>query len=369
MMLLAARNLLAEKMRFAFSAAGIGLAVFLISVLLGIFQGWNNKVGGFVSEVDTDIWVARDGTTDFINAASILPASMGDEMRARDDVSAAVPLIVRPMAFEHDGDKVEVHLIGYDVDSGVGGPAKIVKGKGAPTGNEIVIDEVLSKVSGVGIGDELTSSGMTLTISGIASGGNFAFTQAGFVSEETAAELLGMGDLVTFWLLTLDDGADADATATDIQGSTDGVEVFTSDEFASATRHRILDNVLPILFLIVGLAFIVGIAITSLTIYTATIERAREFGVMKAIGFNNRDLYALVVLQSVITGAIGFVFGVALTLLLSMSIDIVMPAFVILIRPLDVGLVLIATVFMAAAAAIVPARRVGGVDPAIAFKG
>lgn len=369
MTLLAARNLLAEKMRFAFSAAGIGLAVFLITVLLGIFQGWNNKVGGFVSEVDTDIWLARDGTTDFINAASILPASMGDDMRDREDVVAVHPLIVRPMAFEHDGEKVEVHLIGYDVESGVGGPANITKGNGEPSGNEIVIDEVLSKVSGVGIGDELTSSGMTLTITGIASGGNFAFTQAGFVSEDTAAELLGMGDLVTFWLLELDGGADATAVASDIGSTTQGIEVFTSDEFASATRHRILDNVLPILFLIVGLAFIVGIAITSLTIYTATIERAREFGVMKAIGFNNRDLYSLVVMQSVITGAIGFVFGVTLTLLLSVSIDTVMPAFVILIRPLDILFVLVATVLMAAAAAIVPARRVGGVDPAIAFKG
>ncbi len=360
---------MAEKMRFAFSAAGIGLAVFLITVLLGIFQGWNNKVGGFVSEVDTDIWIARDGTTDFINAASILPGAMGEEMLARDDVAAVYPLIVRPMAFEHDGSKVEVHLIGYDVESGVGGPAKIIKGEGDPSGNEIVIDDVLSKISGVGIGDELESSGMTLTITGIASGGNFAFTQAGFVSEETAAELLGMGDLVTFWLVTLEEGADVSATAADIASTTDGVEVFTSGEFASATRHRILDNVLPILFLIVGLAFIVGIAITSLTIYTATIERAREFGIMKAIGFNNRDLYSLVVMQSVITGAIGFVFGVLLTILLSLFIDAAMPAFVILIRPIDVLFVLLATILMAAAAAIIPARRVGGVDPAIAFKG
>ncbi len=369
MILLAARNLMSEKMRFAFSAAGIGLAVFLITVLLGIFQGWNNKVGGYVSKIDADIWVARAGTTDFINAASILPETMGDDMRARDDVAGVYPMVVRPMSFEKDGKKVEVHLIGYDVASGVGSPTKIIKGRGEPTGDEIVIDDVLSKVTGVGIGDELTSSGVTLKVIGIATGGNFAFTQAGFVSEATAASLLAMGDLVTFWLLDLVDGADVAATADQIAASTDGVEVFTSEEFASATRHRILDNVLPILILIVGLAFVVGIAITSLTIYTATIERSREFGIMKAVGFNNHDLYALVVMQSVITGAIGFVFGVALTLLLSAVIGTVMPAFVMLVRPIDVLFVLFSTVVMAAAAAIVPARRVGGVDPAIAFKG
>ena len=72
MIILAVRNLISEKTRFAFSAAGIGFAVFLITVLLGLYQGWNQKVGGFVQDVDADGWIAREGTTDFINAASIL---------------------------------------------------------------------------------------------------------------------------------------------------------------------------------------------------------------------------------------------------------------------------------------------------------
>lgn len=278
-------------------------------------------------------------------------------------------MIVRPMSFDKNGKQVEVHLIGYDVASGIGGPDRITSGEGDPKGDEIVIDDVLAKISGVKVGDELTSSGMTLRVKGIATGGNFAFTQAGFVSEDTAAKLLDMGDLVTFWLVDLREGADEQAVAAAISESTNGVVVFTSDEFASATRHRILDNVLPILILIVGLAFVVGIAITSLTIYTATIERSREFGIMKAIGFNNRDLYVLVLIQSVLTSAVGFVFGVGLTLLLSAVIGSVMPSMVMLIRPQDVGLVLLATVIMAAASSILPARRVGGVDPAIAFKG
>ena len=148
-----------------------------------------------------------------------------------------------------------------------------------------------------------------------------------------------------------------------------GVTIFTSKEFASATRHRILDNVVPIIVLILGLAFIVGIAITSLTIYTATVERQREFGVMKAIGFNNRDLYGLVLIQSIATGLVGFVFGVLLTLIVSQFADKLVATFIVLVRPIDVLEVFAVTVFMAAAASIVPARRVGAVDPAVAFKG
>jgi len=54
MTLLAFRNLVTEKTRFAFSAAGIGFAVFLITILLGLYQGWNEKVGGFVEKVNGD---------------------------------------------------------------------------------------------------------------------------------------------------------------------------------------------------------------------------------------------------------------------------------------------------------------------------
>jgi putative ABC transport system permease protein len=368
MMLLAWRNLISERTRFLFSCLGIGFAVFLITVLLGLYQGWNNKVGGFVEDVDADMWVARIGTTDFINAASILPASLGPEMEERADVAEVYPMIVRPMQFLHDGRIFETHLIGYDVASGTGGPTKIVRGRGDPRGNEMVIDDVLARTSGVGVGDTLSSGSSSFEVIGVASGGNFAFTQASFMPVETATELLDMGGLVTFWLIVLADGADPAAFQSDVSAM-EGVTVFTSEEFAAATRSRILDNVIPIIGMIVGLAFIVGIAITSLTIYTTTIERAREFGVMKAIGFNNGDLYRLVLVQSLIIGTVGFVFGVVMTLLLSQFIDRLVAQFIVLVRPIDVALVLAATLLMAAAAAIVPARRVGGVDPAIAFKG
>ena len=369
MILLALRNLVSERTRFAFSAAGIGFAVFLITILIGLYQGWNEKVGGFVEHVNADGWVVRQGTTDFINAASILPDSLGPELAARSDVESVHPMVVRPMSFLHGTTKFETHLIGYDTASGVGGPLKIVKGRGSPSGDEMVIDDVLSRTSGVGVGDELTSGSHTFKVIGLASGGNFAFTQASFVSVESAKQLLDMNGLVTFWVFKMKDGASIQQLQTDVQNNVPGTTVFTSRQFAQATRHRILDNVIPIIGLIVGLAFVVGIAITSLTIYTATVERTREFGVMKAIGFNNMDLYKLVLGQSMITGFLGFAFGTLLTLLVSQFIDKLVAQFIVLVRPTDVALVLVATIFMAVGAAIVPARRVGSVDPAVAFKG
>jgi putative ABC transport system permease protein len=90
---------------------------------------------------------------------------------------------------------------------------------------------------------------------------------------------------------------------------------------------------------------------------------------MKAIGFNNFDLFKLVVIQSLLIGLLGFIFGTALTLIVGLFIDRIVPQFIVLTRFTDIGFVLAATLIMAALAAIVPARRVGSLDPAVVFRG
>ncbi|MCH7953355.1 MAG: hypothetical protein IIC25_05655, partial [Chloroflexi bacterium] len=75
MLLIARKNLFAEKTRLAISIGGIALSVFLIGILLSLFRGWSQQVGSFVEEVPADLWVASDGTTDFPAAASILPGA------------------------------------------------------------------------------------------------------------------------------------------------------------------------------------------------------------------------------------------------------------------------------------------------------
>lgn len=362
---LALRNLISEKTRFAFSAAGIGFAVFLITIMLGLYQGWNNKVGGFVEDVEADVWIARQGTTNFLNAASILPLSMQQELEATEGVAAAHQMIVRPMQFKKGDRDVPLHLVGFDLESGVGGPASGAR----PGAGEMIVDSALTKTEGVGTGDTLTYGANEVTIVGKSSGGNFVFAQAAFMDVEEVRTLLSMSELTTFFILELEEGVDADAWAAEYEAAHPDLAAFTSEDFAAATREAILGDVIPIIGLIVGLALIVGIAITSLTIYTTTVEKTREYGVMKAIGFNNRDLYKLVIIQSMIIGFMGFIFGIILTFLLSLFIDDVVPQFVVLMRPIDAGLVMIATLIMAGLAAIVPARRVGSVDPAVVFRG
>ncbi len=368
MVSVARKNLFAEKMRFAMSVSGIGFSVFLITLLLSLFRGWNDRVGSFVEHVPADVWVAREGTTDFLNPTSLLPESLGEELRAVEGVSSVAPLLVMPTSFQWDGKTVEMHLVGYDTAAGAGGPLKMTEGKPVPGDEEIIIDTALAKTRGVGMDDVLVNGGRSFRVVGLAEGGNFVATQVSFTPIEEARRLLGMEGLSTFYLLTLSDSAEAAQVVERIDSSMEGVSAFTGDEFAEATRERALRDIIPILIIILILAFVVGTAVTGLMIYTSTVEKAREFGILKAVGFTNRYLYTMVIQQSLLTGVFGFAVGVVLNLVVGRFAEDLVPQFVILVRWTDVAAVLGATLAMSALAALLPVRRLAGIDPVAVFK-
>ena len=64
--------------------------------------------------------------------------------------------------------------------------------------------------------------------------------------------------------------------------------------------------------LMVAIAFIVGVLVVGLVIYTATIERRREHGAVKAIGSRNGTLYRVVTTQAVIAAIVGALAGIRL---------------------------------------------------------
>jgi putative ABC transport system permease protein len=172
----------------------------------------------------------------------------------------------------------------------------------------------------------------------------------------------------TFYTVLLEDGEDPQRFADRLEALSPKIVTYTRDEFASSTRDRVLTNILPILFVVLALAFIVGLAVAGLTIYTATIEKSREFGILKAVGFKNRYLYRLVFEQSAVTALLGFLVGVGLTLLIGPFASDWVPQFVLFTRWQDVLIVAVVTVAMAIISGYIPVRRLAAIDPVSVFK-
>lgn len=368
MLLVARRNLLSEPLRLLISVAGVALSVFLISFLISMYRGWDEKIGGFIESSEIDVWVARDGTTDFLNAASILPEDTGNGLEPLGDVNAWSPLIVRPMgAFTEDGDAIDISLIGYHVDPGLGRPPSISSGEELPREGEAIIDASVADRYGIEIGDSIVVVGEPLRVVGISDGGNFIFWLAVFVDYAEAQRLLEQEGFATFLVFDLDDAADPGEFAAAVQAERSDLQALTRAEFAAATRDRVLGELLPIISVVIVLAFIVGVAVTGLTIYTATVERTREWGILKAVGFRNAFLYRVVLIQSLAVGVLGLGVGAGLASFVGPFAANLAPQLVLLTTWQDLVAVGVVTLVMAVVAAFVPVHRLGAIDPASVF--
>ena len=128
------------------------------------------------------------------------------------------------------------------------------------------------------------------------------------------------------------------------------------------------ESFLPVIAVLLGIGFVVGIAVVGLTIYTATIERAREYGVMKAIGASASHLFRIVITQSVIVGVAGFALGVPLTYAVTWLAKELVPEFATTIRWQDVLALFWAALVMSIIAASIPIQRIARIDPAMVFR-
>ena len=375
MLLVARKNLFSEKIRLAISVGGVALSVFLICILLALFRGWNEQVGGFVEKVPADLWVASDGTTDFLAAASALPDAGGSQLKLVPEIDVVSPLIVRPMELYKSGgnpsDTFDIQMVAYNPVIGLGGPIKVEQGKSPPGPGDIIIDKETSKRHNVQIGDRLVRGTKSLAVVGISSGGDFIYTQVAFVTIDTAVDFLNLEPktLRTFFAVTLTDPSESDEVARRLELVAPGVKFITPDDFANETRSRILGNILPILIVVLIVAFIVGLSVAGLTVYTATVEKSREYGILKAEGFTNLFLYRVVFEQSIVTGMLGFLAGAGLTLIVAPFAQDSVPQFVVYVRWQDILAIAGTTLIMSLFAAYIPIRRIASIDPVTVFKG
>lgn len=359
--------MLHEKLRFLISVGGVAFSVMLILIILALYRGWNEKLGRYVEEVDADVWVLQNGASDMFHSTSLFPEALLDQMKKVEGVARVDPLIGRRLPVEKNGVEAMMIMIGYNTATGAGGPLEIVEGS-APEEDEIIIDRAMAKKLRVKVGDGLDIIGKKFRISGISSGGNVITFQYAFMRIENAREFMQMTNLTNYALVSFAQDVDKKNVTERLEETLPEVDVLTKSTFADNNRKQIMEAFVPIIQVLVVIGFIVGMTVMSLTIYTATIEKSREYGILKAIGARNRHLYRIIFTQSGIAGTVGSVFGVGLTFAMAYIVGYIEPSFVTSIIWSDIIMVFGITLLMILFSAFIPIRRIAGIDPAIVFK-
>jgi putative ABC transport system permease protein len=362
----ARRNLFSEKGRFVISTGGVAFAVLLVLVVLALYRGFS-RTGETFELLPGELWLTQEGTTDPFHSLSLLRPEQVKATESVSGVDAVVPVLIRQMSFETGSHEASARLMALGVPVTVPIPDDLRKRYVPPPGT-MIIDSILSEKEDIGAGSQVRIGSVVLTVGEVQPRSAEAFEPFAFINFADARAAFGVGDVVNFAMLDVTSGANTTAVTEAIKQRVDGTEVFTREEFGRAIRKEIDESFLPIIGILLAIGFVVGAAVVGLTIYTATIERSREFGVMKAVGASGTFLYRIVATQSAWLTASGFIFGLLAALVVAELARSAVPDFATDFRPEDVASVLAGTVLMAIVGSLIPVRRLNGIDPALVFR-
>jgi putative ABC transport system permease protein len=365
-MFLARRNLFKDKTRMALSVGGVALAVTLILVLNGFLTGMNRQITSYLDHSSASLVVAQEDVVNLLGASSLLPAGVMSQVEAVRGVDKAFPILSQFVILDLHGKKQPAYMIGYDPDKG-GGPWDLVTGRQPRSEGEMVFDRVLAERHDLEIGDEVEVLGKDFTIVGLSDGTTSWMTSFFFIQKSAAEDLLLSPGSTSFLLLSTSEGTDLESTLQQLN-SLPGVNALTRQSMVINDLNLFSKVFSAPLKLMVSIAFLVGTMIVGLVIYTATVERQREYGMLKAVGARNQVLYQVVLVQALAASLMGSLAGVLLAYGAGQWIMAARPQFLIVLDPTDVVWALLAGLGMALVAALFPARMMAGLAPAEVFR-
>lgn len=368
MLFIAWKNITRSRGRFLLSVSGVAFSVTLILLVSALYQGWNARMSAYIESVDADLWVAQPGSGDMAHSVSLMPKSTTGAVGRIEGVRSASPFVGRRLALRFGEREPNIFLVGFDKNSGDRGPVKMLEGRNNPVGKEIIVDRSMAQKQKLNIGDTIElEPGNDWKIIGISTGGNQVLSTFAFANVDDAKALFRTQDFVNYVLVRLDPGENSDIVANRLESALP-VKVFTRAEFIAENRKVIRDSFLPIIAILVVIAFIIGSLIVGLMMYTATLEKVGEYGVLKAIGFSSNGLRQIVAAQAMGATVFGFASGAVIAFVLARMVGEFEPSFVTQFRAADVVIAFALTVLMGLTATWLPVRRVMRIDPAETFR-
>ncbi len=322
-----------------FAILGTALGIALMTVLLSISEGMDKQMNEMMDELAASIAVyPKAAPLGFMMPSPIgLPISYVDEIETIENVDRVSPqMTVFVPTEDYDfGDPMGTLLRGMDLEREIEeddpvAPGNIIKGEPLTTAseNEIVIGTLASLAARGGdyakVGGTMEmlvlgsgSDTITLTVVGIFETGNTMYDYSIYTDIDTARSLTPTiaADEVNFIGVTATGTKYVSCVAEEIDAMFENRDVPVSTTVAKEMLESFtemmgtFESFLWIISLVAAIAGGVSIFIVMLI---SVIERTKEFGILKASGWSNRNIISSVVVQSITIGLLGAAVGLAI---------------------------------------------------------
>lgn len=363
------RNLLHERMRLLISTGGVALSVMLIFFMSGVFAGSEEHAVAYMKYQPAEFWLMQEGVENLHMSSSLLPPEAVRRARGVDGVGNAVGLLYASGAVDLGAEQVYSYIFAVDQEAPFGHPWQMTAGDPRPGPHQLVIDGDLARRYRLELGDTVHILGKDLTIAGFSEGTFGIATSITWVNKETLAVMMGLPvDAASYILVQPEPGTELDFVAGGLREAVPEANVITREAFMASDQEMIRQMGVDIIRAMTVVAYVVGLLVIGLTIYTATVERAREYAVLKAIGAHSGHLLRAVFAQAIVSTALGFIAGVMLAYVTAAVVGRLLPEMLVLIRAQEVLRQAPVLLLVTGLAALLPMGRVLRLDPMVVFR-
>ncbi|MFC2053787.1 ABC transporter permease [Chloroflexota bacterium] len=310
------KNLLRRKIRTLLTVLGISIGVAAIVALSALAAGLETGYNAMLTGSKADLILSQPDTFDI--SYSSIDESVGAELLAAPEVAEVSGMI---QGFTQTEGEPIFFVFGYPKDSFILGRFQIVDGvdlnsheaqKARP--KPILLGSSAAEVLDKGIGDTLRITGSAFRIVGIYQTGD-VFEDSGAILDLSEAQVLvGKPRQVSLFYIRLKDTSLSQRFIKRAERLYPDLSLSGIEEFADT--QSMSDMLRGYVWAIGGLAIVIGGVGMMNAQLMSVMERTREIGVLRAVGWSKTRVMWLILGESIAVSVIGGVIGVGLGWLL-----------------------------------------------------
>lgn len=357
---------------------GIVISIFLIGQQLATLQFLTGVMSSLINnskQGSGEIWVI-DNSAKSTDVLSSIDGRLVQEIRSIDGVQNTYPIVVANAKITlPNGKSSVVNLVGSEAPLFIGGPnvSKVTEGKILDLANSKTVSleffDAKKLDPNLKVGSSIEVNGQN-TIIKVGTKNAQAFGSHYMYTNINNARFLGNfpTNKVSVIVVKIQPNATKQMVIRLINRSFSGIRAWDVNELRTSTVKSILSTTnMGVTFgTLIAFAIVTGFFIIGLTMYSAVLDRVKDYGTLKAIGAKNSYVRKLILMQAFIFSVIGF--SIALLLLLGLKQGMTNAGLILRFTPELLSVLFSVTLFISVGGSLFAIGKINKLEPASVFR-
>ncbi len=279
------KSLISQRGTLVGSALGIAGAFLLVILFGAVFRGESSQIVAYPTNIKPDVWVMQRGVGNMHMAMSFVWDWKADRIAAMDDVKLVTPILYQATVVRMRDWESFAFIVGLLPESkNRAGPWKIAAGREIENSGEAVIPDVLSDLTGIGIGESIAITDRNFKVVGLSAGTFSSANPIIFVPFSSLEDIMSSAGTYSYLLVDAEEDVDPRALAERIRREVPKVNALLHEEFIKNDFQMAMQMGVEIIFMMTVICSGLAALIVGFTTYSLVMRNRRELAIVKALG-------------------------------------------------------------------------------------